>query len=94
VHLDGKWVPFDVERHIVFRDRHGDLAGVDELVADPALIDAQTQDVSIKGEPYAAFMSEKTLMPFVVTYPLRAEMQQPWPRLRYELWRAIGLGHE
>jgi hypothetical protein len=93
-HLDGEWVPFDVERHLVFRDRNGQLANVDELVADPALIDAQTQDVLLNGDPYSSLMSKETLLPFVVPRPLRAEMQQPWPRLRYELRRVAGLERE
>jgi hypothetical protein len=90
-YLNGRWVPFDVERHIAFRDREGQLAGVEELVADPALIDEQTQGILLKGEPYSSLMSKATLLPFVVSRPLRAEMQQPWPRLRYELRRVTGL---
>jgi hypothetical protein len=90
-YLNGRWIPFDVERHIAFRDRNGQLAGVEELVADPALIDAQTQGILLKGAPYSSLMSKATLLPFVVAHPLRAEMQQPWPRLRYELRRVTGL---
>lgn len=89
--LNGKWVPFDVERHIAFRDRHGQLASVDDLVADPALVDAQTQGILLKGDPYSSLVSEKTLMPFSVPHPLRAELQQPWPRLWHELGRVTGL---
>lgn len=39
--LNNKWVMFDVERHLVFRDRNGTLADVTQLVDDPALVDAQ-----------------------------------------------------
>lgn len=89
--LNGKWVPFDVRRHIAFRDRRGQLADVDDLVADSALVDAQTQGILLKGYPYSSLVSEATLMPFDVPRPLRAELQQPWPRLRHELARATGL---
>jgi len=89
--LDGKWVPFDVPRHIAFRDRRDELAGLDELFADPALIDAQTGGILIEGVPYSSLLSEQTLMPFTVEYPLRAVMQQPWPRFQHELRRVIGL---
>ena len=90
-HLNGKWVGFDVQRHIAFRDRNGQLAGVEQLVADPALVDAQAQGILLKGYAYSSLVSEKTLMPFVVPHPLRAELQQPWPRLRHELARVTGL---
>ena len=93
-HLNDKWVPFDVERHIVFRDRNGRLADVDDLVADPALVEAQTRGILIESTPYASLMSEETLMPFSAPRPLRAELQQPWPRLRHELRRVAGLERE
>ena len=89
--LNGKWVPFDVERGIAFCNRRGALMSVEELVADPALVDAQTNGASIDGRPYSSFVSKEALIPFVVSETLRAEMQQPWPRLRYELRRIVGL---
>ena len=93
-HLNGKWVPFDVERHIVFRDRRGQLAGIEELVGDPALVDAQARGALIKGYAYSTFVSDRTLMPFAVPQPSRSELQQPWPRLRYELRHVLGLERE
>jgi hypothetical protein len=89
--LNGRWVPFDVTRHIAFRDRNGQLASIDDLLADRTLIGAQASGILIKDVPYPSLLTEQTLLPFTVEYPLRAEMQQPWPRLQYELQRLIGL---
>jgi hypothetical protein len=89
-YLGGKWVVFDVERHIAFRNRQGELASVDELAGDPALVDAQTSGLRPADLPYSAFISKQTLLPFVVPAPVRGVLHQPWPRLRYELRRAVG----
>ena len=90
VHLGGKWVVFDVERHIAFRNRQGELASVEELLADPALVDSQASGLRVADLPYSAFVSKETLLPFVVPSPVRGILHQPWPRLRYELRRAVG----
>lgn len=92
--IDSRWIPFDVEHQIAFKDRQGNLAGVDELVADPALVDAQAAGRLVRGLPYSTFISRQTLVPFVPPSTLRADLQQPWPRLRYELRRAIGWERE
>jgi hypothetical protein len=89
-HLDGQWVVFDVERHIAFRNRQGELASVDELARDPALVDAQTSGVRPADLPYSAFISKQALLPFAVPVPVRGVLHQPWPRLKYELRRAVG----
>ena len=88
--VDGRWNVFDVERGIAFRNRRGELATVDALVGDPALVDEQTRDLHVADIPYSRFISREQLTPFVVPRPLRATLQQPWPRLRYELRRAVG----
>jgi hypothetical protein len=94
VRLDGKWVVFDAANHVVFRRRDGALADVHELVDDPGLVDEQMHTTLPEGLPYSAFISRGRLMPFAVPHPLRADMQQPWPRVRYELRRAVGLERE
>lgn len=93
-HLEGRWIPFDVEHHVVFRDRQGRLASVEDLVTDPAWVDRAGGDVRPSGLPYSTFISAKNLRPFVVPHPLRSELQQPWPRVRYEVRRAVGLERE
>ena len=89
--LNDKWVMFDVERHLVFRNRGKAFADVHELVADPALVDAEAHDILIKGHRYSSFITKTTLLPFTVSPPSRAEMQQPWARLWYEARHAVGL---
>lgn len=93
-HLNGKWAVFDAANHLVFRRRDGTMANVEELVNDPAQVDAQTGTALPDGLPYSAFISRERLMPFVVPHPLRADLQQPWFRLRYELRRGVGLERE
>jgi hypothetical protein len=92
--IDGKWVPFDVEHHIVFRNRDGQLADVDELLGDPALIDEQAAGRLVGELPYSRYISAEQLAPFSVPDPLRATLHQPWPRLKYELRRLVGLQRE
>ena len=92
VRLAGRWVPFDVRNHVAFRSRNGALAGIDELVRDPSLVDEQTNGVSPAGVPYSTFISPRVLEPFETPDVLRGELQQPWPRIRYELRRALGFG--
>lgn len=92
--VDDKWVPFDAWNGIVFRNRRGELASVEELISDPALIGEATEHVAIAGVNYTAVISRETLSPFVVPRRLRADMQKPWPRVVYETRRAIGLEHE
>lgn len=92
--LEDKWVMFDVQRHVVFRNRQGQLADVRELIADPTLVDRQAGGESIKGHAYSSLITAKALLPFPVQDTSRAEMQQPWARLRYEMRRGIGLGSD
>jgi len=88
--VGGEWVPFDVERHVSFRDPKGRLMSVDALVDAAPLVDAETKDVLTDDLRYSAFISRKTLMPFVAPRWSHADLQRPWPRVRYELSRLIG----
>jgi len=89
--LEGKWVVFDVRRHLVFRDRNGRLADVEGLIADPGLVDLQAAGAVFRyGSRYSSFFSRAILDPLAPPTVTRAEMQQPWPRLQYELRRAVG----
>jgi hypothetical protein len=91
VRVDEKWAVFDVANHVVFRRADGDVADVHDLADDAALVDGQAHAPQPEELPYSTFISRAQLMPFDVPHPLRAEMQQPWPRVRYELRRAVGL---
>jgi hypothetical protein len=87
--LESTWVVFDVERHVVFRDGNGKLTGIDTLVDDPELVDRQSEGLLPDGLCYSAVISRKTLDPFVVPRTLRGKLQQPLPRLGYEIRRVI-----
>ena len=92
--LNGKWIPFDVENHVAFHNRQGELAGIDELLADSSLIDEQPTGSLVGALQYSRYISLRNLRPFTVPNPLRATLHQPWPRLRYELRRIAGVRRE
>ena len=87
VRLEDGWVPIDVEGQVLFEDNDGGLATVEELLREPGLLD----DAAASHPAYRAFISRRFLDPFVVPEPLRAELHQPWARLKYETLRAVGL---
>lgn len=83
-HLEGRWIPFDVAQHVVFRRGDGRLASIDELLADPRLLSAAPVALPA-GKPYSAYISRDRIQPFEVPSPTRGELQQPWRRLRHEV---------
>jgi hypothetical protein len=94
VRLGGGWIPLDVENHVTFRHPDGQMARVNELVADPRLVDEGTRGVLPGGLEYSDFVSKETLVPFLAPVPLKADLQKPWPRLKYEIRRVVGWEHE
>jgi hypothetical protein len=89
--ISDKWVIFDVERHVVFRDVRGELADVESLASNPTLVDSQTKHLTIGQPPYSAFITREALLPLVIPNPLYGEMQQPLPRFRHALRHVFGL---
>lgn len=94
VQLDGRWIPIDVASQKTFTNRAGGLASVDELLNDPDLVVGHAAGSDNGGLPYSAYINRATLAPFVVPPTLRPSLQQPLPRLRYELRRAVGWERE
>jgi hypothetical protein len=88
--VGGVWTVFDVERHVAFKDRAGRFASVDALIADPKLVDAQIETTLPGGAPYSAFISKAALLPFAPPIASHADLQQPWPRIRYEVRKLMG----
>ena len=88
--VDGDWVPFDVERHVTFRDSKGRLASIETLVNDPAMVEGATEGVLPDDLSYSTFISPARLMPFVAPRWSHADLQRPWSRAQYELRRLIG----
>jgi hypothetical protein len=88
VNLEGRLVVFDVNNRIVFKKPSGELATLDELQADPALIRRNGAGVTVDGSPYDEFFVDfKSYRPSFV----RMEKQRFLPRLKDEvIERLIG----
>ena len=86
--VDDRWVVFDVAKQLVFRNERGDLATTSDLHGRPNLIPPDLRNQLIRGKPYHEYFEDLRLPP--VPSPLRAELQMLWPRLRYEVGRALG----
>jgi hypothetical protein len=91
--IDARWVPFDVARHVVWRTPSGALASVDDLRREPAWIDALAAG-PVNAVPYSRYLTHALLTPFVPPATSRGELQQPWPRLKYEVGRVFGFARE
>ena len=87
VRVDGRWAMFDVANGLVFADASGAFVEVEELLRRPELVQAIAGPRSIRGVPYRRYV--EALGPFRVPEVLRAEQQMPWPRLRFEIRRAL-----
>lgn len=84
--LEHGWVPLDVERQVLFADRDGGLATVDELGRNPQLLAAAAGPDT---PAYATLLTDRFKEPFVAPDPLRAELHQPWQRLKYEIGQGL-----
>lgn len=84
--VDGAWRVFDVAHGVVFADAHGRLLALDSLLRDPTLVTAVANPTA-RQISYAGYL--ESLRPFTVPDVLRAEQQMPWPRLIYEMRRAM-----
>lgn len=88
--IDGRWTVFDVENEIVFRNRSGGLASVEEVTDDPWVLESVAANRVYLGKPYASyFVDYRAPNPQDV---VRAELQMLWPRASYRLKRILGLG--
>lgn len=88
--IDGSWRVFDVERGIAFRNAERDLATPEELATNPALIRAAATERVTDIESYMAWFRGFT--PPTPPEVLRARMQMPGPRLKFELRNLVGRG--
>lgn len=71
---------------------HGSTAvatSVDEVVADPSLVERMTGALRHRGIPYQQYF--RGFMPPSVPGTLRAEKQMPWRRLTFEVKRLVGI---
>jgi len=82
VRIADRLVAFDVNNRIVFRKASGELATLNDLVADPSIIRTLGHGVVVDGAPYAEhFQQLSEVSPSFV----RMEKQRFWPRLKDEL---------
>ncbi|HEX6250802.1 MAG TPA: hypothetical protein VFZ56_05140 [Gemmatimonadaceae bacterium] len=88
--IDGRWRVFDVERGIAFRTTAHELATPEELAADPTLIRASAAGRVTDTGSYLAWFRGFT--PPTAPEMLRARMQMPGPRLKFELSSLVGRG--
>ena len=86
--VDSRWVVFDVANGIAFRNDRDELATVEDLRGRSDLIPPAARELKVQEIPYRRFLEDLRLPP--VPSPLRAELQMPWQRLRFELARALG----
>ena len=89
VNIDGRWTVFDVWNDFAFLDERGDWPDATQLAADPTLADPIVRGFAVNGRPYADYLAELPQHP--APHTTRAELQMPWPRVLYEVRRAVGL---
>jgi hypothetical protein len=88
--IDRRWRVFDVTNGVIFRDRSGALASVEELARDPWVLESVAADRKYRGESYASFFVG--FRPPIAPDILFPELQMLWPRLTYRVRRLVGLG--
>lgn len=87
VRVDGRWAVFDVANGLVFTDSSGTFIDADELIRQPALVQAVAASLTPRGKPYSWYLER--LAPFTVPAALRPELQMPLPRFLFEIQRLL-----
>jgi hypothetical protein len=88
--IDGRWSVFDVTRGLIFRTATGDPATPEDIEQDPDLVRREALAAGMAGlvdNYWSYFRDYRAASPPNV---LRAELQMPWPRLSFELRKAMG----
>lgn len=93
VKVAGHWAVIDMQRAVIFEDAHGAWLTPQQLAADPALSQVVDRTRLLTALPYPDYFTNPEFIA-PPPHPLRAEQQMPWPRLIYELRRALRLEHE
>jgi hypothetical protein len=87
--VGGTWAIIDVWNGGALTNAQGQWLTVEEVVANPQAVVLSGGDPPPVDVSYARYLVHVQGRQFVVPKPLRAELQQPWPRLVYETRRAI-----
>lgn len=83
-----QWAVADVANGYLFRRADGALATVDDFPGRRVVLPAGIDDVLSGGVRYSEILAALRLPR--VPQTLRAELQMPWPRLRYQTARVFG----
>lgn len=85
--IDGRWVMCDVGNDVRFTDAAGRWLDVTELLEQPELPASLAGLTTRQGVVYQPYLER--LRPFRVPATLRAQKQMPFPRMWYEICRAL-----
>jgi len=77
---------FDINNRIVFKDEHGRLADVEQLLRHPQLVIDAAQGLAIRGTPYQHYLRGLDRAKVFSRTPA----QQLWPRMKQELQQLLG----
>ncbi len=83
VQMGGELYLFDVANGLLFREGQGRLYTLAELQKNPSLIEAVTGEFQVSGLPYSRYLAE---VPHLTFSPARMERQNPFSRLKTELF--------
>lgn len=86
--VEGRWAVFDVANDVIFQNDQGALASVEEIAANPRLVERTAGALRYGGIPYPRYF--EGFVPPQVPRVLRAEKQMPWLRFLYETTRLFG----
>lgn len=89
VSIDGHWRVFDVTRGLVFRNAVGELATADEIAGDRHIVARAARESGLDPiDGYLSYFSGYRRRP--APDVMRAELQMPARRLRFEMRRVFG----
>ena len=90
--LNGQWTVWDVRRGVVFSNARGQVASLQELRQDGALIAADSGRATHDGQDYRLYV-EDGVASVDIPRPLRAHKQMPGRRILFEcerlLWKPL-----
>jgi len=81
VSINGKWRLLDPYFGVIFRNRDGELATLEEARTDPVVLEMVRPQPIFNGTPYADLVRSER----VVLVSERGRYQSPWARLMYAL---------
>lgn len=91
VRSQGRALVFDVVHQIVFRNEHGELASMEDLLRNPALVTNSAPGLMVNGVSYPAYFAQ--LQSTKIRF-FQMGNQHTVYRLRSELLKLVGLGRE